>query len=641
MNSKTVIPIALASALMLLLWTCTSSLTSTRQHSDGIVENDASWSAYGGSSSGIRYVPHTQINPENVAKLQVAWQIQTGENGQGSAISEKLTFEATPIHYRQRLFVSTAYGKVLALDEIDGTVLWTFDPQIDRQSSFSELTSRGVSAWTDSTKRTTDPCKFCIVYGTIDARIIKLDALTGKRCGDFANEGMISLQEGVHVPEPGDYQITSPPCVVNDVVVVGSSIGDNFMADTGSGVVRGYGLKSGRLIWSWDPLAASRHESTGPVGAANAWSIFSADPARDMVYIPTGSASPDFFGGFRKGDNEHANSIVALRASTGEMIWGFQTVHHDLWDYDVAAQPALVDLQGDEETIPAVVQATKTGNVFVLHRETGQPLFPIEEVPVPSSRVPQEKTSPTQPFSSLPNLMGLDNPATEDAIKAMQQQSREDHIRRARYEGVFTPPDKEGTLMYPGNGSGVNWGSVCYHPEAQLLIANTSRYITYVQVFDEPRFNEVYAVSDDFEVSRQRGAPYGMRRQTLISPKGVLMNPAPWGTLAAVNLAEGKLAWEIDLGATGPQDPGLPNAGGSIVTKSGIIFIAATFDRMLRAYHMDNGQLLWETELPRCGIATPMSYQGRNEKQYLVICAGGHGKIGTETGDFVVAYALP
>lgn len=623
-------------SLLSLFYSCHSQPPSAENR---VVETF--WSSYGGDPGGNRYAPHGEINPDNVAQLEKAWTYRTGEIGEGSSIRQKLTFEATPIHFNEHLYLSTAYGKVIALDPTSGGEVWTYNPGIDRTASFSELTSRGVSSWTNPELEDDDPCKQCIVYGTIHSKLIKLDANTGIPCQGFGNSGVVDLYQGVFVPEPGDFQVTSPPAIIDNLAIVGSSIGDNFQANTGDGTVRAFELATGRLVWSWDPLGNERKNFNGKVGGANAWSIISADPKRDMVFVPTGSASPDFYGGFRPGDNRYANSVVALQASTGELLWHFQTVHHDLWDYDVAAQPALVDIRKDGEIIPAVVQATKTGNLFALHRETGKPIYPIDERPVPQTDIPGETTSPTQPFSTLPNLMGQ-KPMTRDNIWGVTDAERTknyDYVKDLRNDGIFTPPSLQGSVLYPGNGSGVNWGSVAFDKERQLLIANTSRYATYVQLFATEEYDNID--DDGYEISRQRGAPYGMRRQTMISEEGNLMNPPPWGTLAAVNLSTGKMEWEIELGKSEEQPHGRANAGGSIVTQGGLIFIAATFDRKFRAYNIENGSLVWEDELPRCGIATPMSYKGKNGKQFIVIAAGGHGKIGAEIGDYLVAYALP
>ena len=460
-----------------------------------------------------------------------------------------------------------------------------------------------------------------------------------------ATRGHVNLNPGFNrYPGSGssDYQVTSPPAILHDLIIVGSSIGDNWNVDTGRGTVRAFDARTGALKWSWDPIPYE-HEK---VGAANAWSIMAVDAARDLVFVPTSSPSPDFFGGLRPGDNAYANSVVALRGSTGEEVWAFQTIHHDLWDYDIAAQPALIDVERDGERIPAVAQATKTGMLFILHRETGEPLFPVEERPVLQSDIPGEISSPTQPFVVRPASLMPHEPLHPDDAWGPDEETRaacraifEKHVSK----GIFTPPTLEGTLMYPGNGSGTNWGSTAYDPVRQRLILNTSRLITLVQLFPSDQWNKQRRLAKkegvDYEFGRQRGAPYSFKRRTLLSSAVMPCNPPPWGEIAAVDVNTGDIAWQKPLGKWGNED-GAWNSGGPIVTGSGLVFIAATLDQMIRAFDIETGAVLWETALPRAGIATPMTYE-INGQQYIVIAAGGHGKAGLELGDFVIAFALP
>ncbi len=607
------------------------------------------WYAYGGDAGGTRYAPLDQINRDNVARLETAWTYRTGELGENSVTPGKLTFEATPILFDGTLYLSTAFGKVIALDPATGAERWTHDPEVNRQTRYSEVTSRGVSAWRDPDAGAGQPCAGRLFLGTIDARLIALDAATGRRCTDFGDHGQVDLSNAEGIKTGGDYQMTSPPTVINGLVVVGSSIGDNWHADTGSGVVRAFDARTGALRWSWDPIP----HQPDRVGAANAWSVFSADPERDLVFVPTTSPSPDFYGGLRPGDNRYANSVVALRASTGEVVWHFQTVHHDLWDYDLAAQPVLVTITREGRPIPAVAQATKMGSLFLLHRETGEPLFPVEERPVPQTDVPGEQTWPTQPFSTLPLLMPQ-GPLTPDEAWGLTDADREACralFAQHRSEGIFTPPSLEGTIMVPGNASGTNWGSVAFDPERQLLVANTSRFATLVQLIPRDEVAEVRRESEGFEIGAQRTAPYAMRRRTVLSPGSLPCNAPPWGTLAAVDLASGDLRWEIPLGVPPTWHPlgpeldeagvvGMPNGGGPIITAGGLVFIGATIDDHFRAFDVETGAMLWDATLPLSAIATPMTYE-IDGKQYVVIAAGGHGKMGVPTGDYVVAFALP
>lgn len=622
--------------LLLILCTLTGSLDLHAQ---------PTWFTYGGDAGGTRYMPFDQINRDNVDQLKQAWSYRTGELGLDAHSGEKLTFEATPIFFESTLYFSTAFGKIIALDAVTGDEKWTYDPAVDRDRSFSEVTSRGVSLWVDEEASADALCRARIIEGTIDARLIAVDAATGQPCLGFGQDGEIDLSPGFN-KFPGarsiDYQVTSPPAIINGLIVVGSSIGDNWHVDTGRGAVRAFDARSGKLQWTWDPIPYEKDK----VGAANAWSVISADAERDLVFIPTTSPSPDFFGGNRLGDNQHANSVVALRASTGEMVWAFQTVHHDLWDYDIAAQPSLVEVERDGEMIPAVAQATKMGSLFLLHRETGEPLFPVEERPVLQTDIPGEVTSPTQPFPVLPIPLMPQGPLTPDDAYGPTPETRAEC--RALFEkhlsaGMFTPPSFQGTLMYPGNGSGTNWGSTAFDPERQYLVLNTSQFITLVQVFHADQWDAEREKAEqegiDYEFSRHRGAPYSTKRRTLLSSARLPCNPPPWGELMAVDLKTGELAWRKNFGTWGPEDSGY-NSGGPIVTAGNIVFIAATMDQMMHAYDIDTGDLLWQTSLPRAGIATPMTYEV-DGKQYVAIAAGGHGKVGLELGDYLVVFALP
>lgn len=609
------------------------------------------WPAYGGDPGGTRYSPLTKINPGTIGDLRVAWTYRTGEFGQNARDGDETTFEVTPILFEGRLYLSTAFGKVIALDPTTGTEHWSFDPKVRRDRGYSEVTSRGVSAWRDVTNEGPTTCAARIFIGTIDARLIALDATDGRQCADFGDHGTVNLATAVGMEGNGDYQVTSPPAIVNGLVVVGSSIGDNWNLDTGDGVVRAFDAKTGELRWSWNPIP--RDSANWRAGAANAWAPLAADPARDLVFVPTSSPSPDFYGGERLGDNRYANSLVAIRASTGRIVWSFQTVHHDLWDYDIGAQPALVTIRKDGNDIPAVVQATKMGLLFVFHRETGEPLFPIEERNVLSSDVPGETAHVTQPFPTLPRPLVPHHPLTPDdawGVGDADQQECRDVIARYRSRGVYDPPSLDGTIMYPGNSGGTRWGGVAYDPRRNLVVLNVNRLGTLVQLIPRDEFQKARRTEAGYEFGRMTGARYAMKRRMPRSSLGLPCTSPPWGTLLAVNVATGEVQWEVPFGKT-PAGSGLPpevadqllgwpSAGGPIVTASGLVFIAASFDSQIRAFDIDTGRELWNALLPRAGIATPMTYLA-NGRQYVVIAAGGHGKADLELGDFVIAFALP
>jgi quinoprotein glucose dehydrogenase len=596
-----------------------------------------------------------------VRELRVAWTHHTGD----AALMETFpwrnaSFEATPILVDGTLFLCSALQRVIALDPETGVERWSFDPRADFSIGRADPACRGVSSWIDGTAPAGGECRRRIYLATTDARLFALDAATGRPCPGFGEGGVVELARDVANAQPGRYGVTSPPAVIGDLVVTGSQIGDNQRTDEASGVVRAYDARSGALRWAWDPIprdpgdpawATWADGSAARTGAANAWAQLSADPERDLLFVPTGSASPDFYGGERRGRNDYANSVVALRASTGRVVWHFQTVHHDLWDYDVPAQPTLVTVRRDGVELPALAQATKLGHVFVLHRETGEPLFPVEERPVPGSDVPGEEAWPTQPFPVLPRALVPQELSPDDAwgLTPLDRAACRRKIEGLRHGGVFTPPSLEGTILFPGNAGGTNWGSVAFEPERGLLLVNTSRVAHVVKLIPRADYDATKAASAGKEVSPQAGTPYGMMRETLLSPLGLPCNPPPWGRLAAIDLATGEVRWETNLGTTRDLAPvpvalgwGTPNMGGPITTAGGLVFIAAAMDDYLRAFDVATGEELWKGRLPAGGQATPMTYRVReNGKQYVVIAAGGSARMGTTLGDAVVAFALP
>ncbi|HJT97214.1 MAG TPA: pyrroloquinoline quinone-dependent dehydrogenase [Rhodanobacteraceae bacterium] len=627
------------------------------------------WSAYGGDGRGQRFAPVSQITPANVGRLALAWDFRTGELGAGFArAGDALTFEATPLFIEDTLYVSTATGKVFALDAASGTLRWRFDAAIDRGRDYSEMASRGVSYWRDAAAGAPARCTTRIVFATIDARLFAIDAGTGERCAGFGTNGEVALSHGVRLNERqiGNYQVTSPPAIVGDVAIVGSSIGDNRGTDLELGVVRAFDVRTGRELWHWDPIARAARippDAANPdfgevdrqearwTGAANAWAPFATDAGRGLVFVPTGSASPDFYGGERTGNGEWADSIVALRAATGELAWGRQLVHHDLWDYDTASQPMLVDLDQGGTKRAALVQLTKTGQVFVLDRETGEPLFPIEERAVPQDAVAGEAPSPTQPFSSLPPLVSHSPVTPDDAwgLTFWDRGACRDRIAALKSQGIFTPPSLEGTIERPGYAGGSNWGGGAWDPARQYLIANVMDLPMVVALIPRDKLAAEYdsGVYKDWEFARQAGTPYGMRRHLLESPIGVPCTAPPWGKLVALDLARGKIAWETPLGTSRDQAPwpfwsiqGAPNIGGPLVTGGGLVFIGATSDNYLRAFDTASGTELWTMRLPAGAQATPMSYEAGG-RQYVVVAAGGHAKFGTTRGDHLLAFALP
>jgi quinoprotein glucose dehydrogenase len=623
-------------------------------------KQESGWPAYGRDLGGSRYSPLSQINRGNVGQLKIAWTYGAGFADIKAASARKAAFEATPILADGLLYLTTPYSRVIALDPATGAERWTFDPQVKLDRSYSEVTSRGVAAWPGPGAKRKVARR--IFVGTLDARLIALDAATGKACADFGENGQIDLTRDVRMGDQGNYQITSPPAVIGDAVVVGSSIGDNRGVELERGVVRAYDASAGKLLWSWDPIPKKANDparktwegdSANRTGAANAWSIISTDAELGLVFVPTSSPSPDFYGGERKGDNRYANSVVALRAATGAVVWSFQVVHHDLWDYDVASQPMLINLKRNGRDVPAVAVGTKMGMVFILDRRSGKPIFPVEERPVPQSTVKGEQTSATQPFPTLPRPLVPHRLKPEDAwgLTDKDREACREKIASLRSEGVYTPPSLEGTVAIPGNAGGMNWSGMSFDPVRQLLIANTNNLPFLVKLIPRGEFDAMRETGGvdrmKGEFGRQTGAPYAMYREPLMSPSGTPCVAPPWGKLTAVDLNTGEIRWDAPLGripqlALFPKSSefGSPNFGGSMVTAGGLVFIAAGMDDKLRAFDVETGKVIWEGQLPASAQAAPMTYSV-NGKQFIVICAGGHGKLGTKMGDHVVAFTLP
>jgi len=605
----------------------------------GQAAGDAGWAFYGGDAGGARYSTAAQITRENVGRLKVAWTYRTEALAVQTDLNQKAAFEATPILVDGMLYLSTPYDHVIALDPKSGTKAWEFFPKLDLMHGYSEVTSRGVAAWRDAKAKTDAACALRIFVGTLDARLIALDGRTGERCTDFGSGGQVDLTRDVDLQDVGDYQVTSAPAIAGDLVIVGSSIGDNRAVNVERGIVRAFDARTGTLRWSWDPIPWAK--DTNPrTGAGNAWSTISVDTERDLVFIPTGSASPDYFGGIRKGDNKWANSVVALKASTGALVWGFQVVHHDLWDYDVASQPTLFEWK---DKTPAIAITTKMARVFVLDRRNGKPLFPVTEQAVPKSDIPGETAWPTQPsgISTVPE--GL---KAGDGFGYTPEDKKwcDQRIAASRSEGIFTPPSVQGTIVYPGNAGGVNWSSSAFDPQRHLLIMNTNHLAMWVKLIERDKIAAVYGARKENrmegEFARQSGAPYAMYREPFLSPKGTPCTAPPFGTTLALDLFTGKKMWEVPLGTyRDTMQTGTINFGGAIVTAGGLVFAAAAMDGFLRAFDADSGREIWKYELPAGGQATPMTYS-IGGKQYLVIAAGGHGKLGTKQGDFVLAFAL-
>ncbi len=629
----------------LLVWSIGCQDAATPAVPPGIV---ATWTAYGGTPGGSHFSPATQITPDNVSRLELAWEHRSGDirqprGGDGDELPITASgFQATPIVIDDTLYYCSPFNQVFALDAETGQEKWRFDPKVDK---FAHIlpNCRGVSSWRSGQ---TGTCEHRIFVGTLDARLIALDATTGKPCSDFGEAGEVDVTHRISKHLPIEYSITSPPAILNDVAITGSLVLDNTRTDAPSGVVRAYDVRTGALRWAWNPIPPGseplNEDGTFRSGTTNVWSIIAVDEARNLVFVPTGNTNPDYFGGHRDGLDHYSSSVVALDGRTGEVVWHFQMVHHDLWDYDTPAQPTLMDLRVNGETIPVVVQVTKMGLTFVLHRETGQPVFPVEERPVPQGPVPGEYLSPTQPFPShVPPLL---SPITSDdawGLTFLDRGACRDRMDALRNDGFYTPPSLGGSINYPSNGGGNNWGSPAIHPGEQVMLVVTWRV---------PSSSKLIPRKDcDGVLQSQLGTPYCVETNLVSSPLGIPCTEPPWATLDAIDLAAGKIRWSVPLGTTRNLAPfpfwwikGVPGVGGPTVTSTGLVFIGASLDHVFRAHDLESGQELWRADLPTSANSVPMTYQTRAEgRQFVVVAVGGHWGAPNPVGDHLMAFALP
>ena len=608
----------------------------------------ADWSAYGGDSGGNRYVAARNIDKNNVTDLQIAWLHRSGTLKDRSAEAlSRVALQTTPILVENSLIFCTQFNEVIALDPGTGAEMWRFDPEVPTDSRpGNQYTCRGVSYWKDTNATPAAKCASRLFTGTVDARIIALDAKTGKPCTDFGDGGTKRIRPSISLRWPGEFQITSAPAIIGDIVVTGTSISDNLRTDAPKGTVFAFDARTGDTRWTFDPLSGSPNIRGGH---SNVWSSIAVDQERGLVILPTSSASPDYYGGNRPGNNLYANSVVALNGDSGTVAWHFQTVHHDVWDYDLPAQPGLYQVWRDGKAHDVVAQVTKTGLVFVLDRETGKPFLPIEERTVPQGGVKGEQLSPTQPFpvktpSIVPDRL---DPADAFGVTLWDKMACKSKLERFRGEGLFTPPTVEGTLSLPFTGGGANWGSSAYDPRRNLLVINMNNIASFMTMHPATtERKQVNEIDDDDEFAPMEGAPYGMTRAGIFSPLGLPCSAPPWGVLAGVDLDSGKIVWRQTLGTTEDLAPGglalklgTPAFGGPMITAGGLVFIGAAMDDYLRAIDVDTGRELWKGRLPAGGQATPMSYLWKG-RQYVVIAAGGHARVGTKLGDYIVAFAL-
>jgi quinoprotein glucose dehydrogenase len=612
------------------------------------------WHHYGRTPFGQRYSPLTEITTGNVGRLAVAWTYRTGDLRRPTDVNET-TYEVTPLKIGNVLYLCTPHDLAIALDATTGAEKWRYDPKVPDNTDRQHQTCRGVSHYADPTATAGQKCAARIYLPTSDARLIALDAADGTVCPGFGREGVVDLEQGMPFHPAGYYYSTSPPAIADGKIIVGGAVNDNYSTREQSGVVRAYDIRTGALVWNWDsgnptetePLAPGR---TYTANSPNSWSIASVDETLGLVYLPLGNKVPDQLGMNRSAAVEtYSSSIVALELATGRVRWVRQTVHHDLWDMDVPAQPSLFDMtRADGSVVPALAGPTKQGDVYVLDRRTGEPLIPVTEVPAPGGTIPADAASPTQPLSGLSFMPRRLEGRDMWGVTMLDQLVCRIAFARLTYEGRYTPPSLNGSLIYPGNFGTFNWGGIAVDPVRQVMFAMPT-YLAFTSRL-VPR-NRISPKGQDQKASEQGlnrndGAPYGVFLSPFLSPLGIPCQAPPWGTVAGADLRTGKIAYQHRNGTVYDMTPlalkvGVPGIGGPMLTGGGVAFLSAAVDNYLRAYDELTGRQLWQARLPAGGQATPMTYTGDDGRQYVVIVAGGHGSTGTKAGDHVIAYALP
>lgn len=643
--------------------------------SNGQQTPEGEWSAYGRTDYGQRYSPLTQINTDNVKNLEVAWQIQTGDVKGPNDVGET-TYQATSLKLGNALYMCTPHNWALALDADTGEALWKFDPKVGENLQRQHQTCRGVSFYAGTNPQTsittdikaqkvegntftkaTTQCDAKIFIPTSDAKLYALNPETGQRCQDFGNEGAIDLMHNMPFKQAGYYYSTSPPIVAGDVIIVAGAVNDNYDINSPSGVIRAYDVNTGQLMWNWDagnpedtkPLDINDPNQTYKTSSPNSWAIASADEKLGLAYFPMGNRTPDQLGVYRSpAEEKYATSVVALDLKTGQARWVQQFVHHDLWDMDTPAQPSLIDLKTDKGVEPALVVPTKQGDVYVLNRATGEPILPIKERPASQNHlIKGEHASPTQPYSAL---SFEPKPLTEKDMwgaSLLDQMMCRIEFNKLNYEGRYTPPSTQGTLVYPGNFGTFNWGSLAVDPENGVMFGMPTYLAFTSKLIPKDSLGDVETNKGEQGVNANEGADYAVEMGPFLSPLGVPCQQPPWGTIAAANLSTGEIAYQRKNGTVQDLSPlplkfelGVPGIGGPIITKGGVAFLSAATENNFRAYDLKTGDVLWNQRIPAGGQATPMTYLNSKGEQMVVLVAGGHGSVGTEIGDYVIAYKL-
>lgn len=656
---------AISSAVLFLMMCSASALAQPQtnpQSSDGetakpdtanvpLVPDHATWDSFHGQLNAQKYSPLDQINADNVDQLQKVWQFHTGDVSDGSGKVPATVWSATPIFANNMLYIGTPFYRVIALDPATGKQKWSFDTHTPLKAlTQPALKNRGVAYWAAKNPVAGQPCQKIIYMGTMDARLFALDADTGEKCAGFANDGVLDVNQWNTTHNKWPLSLLQPPTVAGDHLILGWAGKDWAFEKASPGTVWSINARTGKLEWTFEALSPEMLKNSG---TANVWTQMSADLKLGLVYLPVSSPSPNFWGGNRKEDAPMATSTTALDIATGKVVWSRQWVHHDVWDYDTNSAPTLMDITVDGKQIPALVQATKMGFLFVVNRKTGKDVWPIEERPVPGGdgSVKGERLSPTQPFPTLPKPLLDQSKKPEvwpvaDAVGAGQCSRL---WSKLEYRGMYTPPTTkgEGTMAFPDSAGAVQWGGVAFDPVSQTAIVNTSRLVQYVKLYDREDYKKADKGSgNESGFSPQTGAPYGMRLEVARNWLGMPCWKPPYGELVAINMHTGKVKWRRPVGASQqygffmPEKWGSPTIGGPAVTAGGVIFIGASMDAKVRAYSLATGKELWSDQAQAPAVANPAVYEYKG-REYVAFVAGGNTILKDQVGDQIVVYALP
>ena len=626
-------------------------VASASQPATPLVPGTPTWDSFHGQLNAQKYSPLTQITADNVNKLTKVWEFHTGDVSDGKGDTPATVWSATPIFANDTLYIGTPFDRLIALDPGTGKEKWHYDTKSSRKALTQPvLKNRGVSYWQAKNPVKGEACQKMVYMGTVDGKLFALDADSGKPCSGFADNGVLDLNQWNTVNAKYPLSVLQPPTVVGNHLLVGWAGKDWAYAEAPPGTVFSVNAQTGKLEWTFEAIPAEIRKRTG---TANVWTHMSADEANGLVYLPVSSPSPNYWGGNRVDAIPLGTSTTALDINTGKVVWSRQWVHHDVWDYDINSAPTLMDITVDGKQIPALVQATKQGFLFVVNRLTGEDVWPIEERPVPQGdgSVQGEVLSPTQPFPTKPAPLLDQSKKPEiwklaDIVGGGQCSRLWDNLT---YEGMYTPPTTkgEGTLTYPDSAGGVQWGGVAFDPQKQIAIVNTSHIVQYVKLYSREDYDNADKDSgNESGFAPQEGAPYGMRLLVASNWLGMPCWQPPFGEIVALDMHTGDVKWRRPVGASQqygffmPESWGSPTIGGPAVTAGGVIFIGASMDAKVRAYSVESGEELWSDQAEAPAVANPSVYEYKG-RQYVAFVAGGNTILKDQVGDQVVVYALP